>query len=114
MSGSTPLLGPAYLALSRGPGELNDVGRIGPVNNKITNKLITKPSTDMKTKPTPNAPAPVLFVNENVSFEEQIAQRAHELWRLRSCEHGSDLNDWLQAEREINEWHQKRLQTRIL
>jgi hypothetical protein len=51
---------------------------------------------------------PVLQVNENVSLEEQIAQRAHELWRQRGHQHGSDLIDWLQAEREINEWHQKR------
>jgi hypothetical protein len=62
----------------------------------------------MKTKTSLKAITPVLLVNENVSLEEQIAQRAHELWRLRSRAHGSDLSDWLQAEREINEWHQKR------
>jgi hypothetical protein len=48
-------------------------------------------------------------VNENVSLEEQIAQRAHELWHQRGRQPGSDLTDWFQAEREINEWHQKRL-----
>ena len=52
--------------------------------------------------------APKLQVNENVSLEEQIAERAHELWRQRGHKHGSDLIDWLQAEREIKEWHQKR------
>jgi hypothetical protein len=52
---------------------------------------------------------PILQVNENVSLEEQIAQRAHELWRQCGHKHGGDLIDWLQAEREINEWHQKRL-----
>jgi Protein of unknown function (DUF2934) len=65
----------------------------------------------MKTKMTPKTTSPVLLVNENVSLEEQIAQRAHQLWRLRSRGHGSDLNDWLQAEREINEWYQKRVKT---
>jgi hypothetical protein len=54
--------------------------------------------------------APKLQVNESVSLEEQIAQRAHELWRQRGHKHGSDLIDWLQAEREVNEWHQKRHQ----
>ena len=51
---------------------------------------------------------PVLHVNENLNLEEQIAERAHELWQQRNGEHGSDLADWFQAEREINEWHQRR------
>lgn len=51
----------------------------------------------------------VLQVNENLSLEEQIAQRAHDLWHKRGRELGSDLDDWFQAEREINEWHQKRM-----
>jgi len=70
----------------------------------------------MKTKTTRKLTVPVLQVNVDVkvSLEEQIAQRAHELWRLRSHEHGSDLEDWFRAEREINEWHQKRLKTNIL
>ncbi len=55
------------------------------------------------------AAAPVLHVDASVSLEEQIAQRAHELWHQRGREHGSDLTDWLQAEREVNEWHQQRL-----
>jgi len=50
-----------------------------------------------------------LRVDERVSLEEQIAQRAQELWQERGREHGHDLTDWLRAEREINEWHQKKL-----
>ena len=53
--------------------------------------------------------APILRVDENVSLEEQIAHRAHELWEQRGREHGDDLADWLRAEREVNEWHQQRL-----
>ena len=56
---------------------------------------------------------PVLKVNENVSLEEQIAQRAHELWQHRDQRHGSDMADWFQAEREVNEWHQKRIAGKI-
>jgi hypothetical protein len=63
----------------------------------------------MKKPKTSKTTEPVLHVNENVSLEEQIAQRAHEIWRQRDHEHGNDLTDWLLAEREINEWHQRRL-----
>jgi hypothetical protein len=56
--------------------------------------------------------APNLVVDENVSLEEQIARRANELWQQRNREHGHDLTDWLQAEREIAEWHQKRFQAK--
>ena len=63
----------------------------------------------MKNKKVQKITAPTLHVDENVSLEEQIAQRAHELWHQRGREHGSDLSDWLHAEREVNEWHQQRL-----
>jgi hypothetical protein len=67
----------------------------------------------MKKTTTPKTTAPILHVNENVSLEEQIAQRAHELWHQRRCRHGGDIDDWLQAEREINEWHQRRLTKKL-
>lgn len=31
----------------------------------------------------------------------QIAQRAHEIYMARGGQHGRDLDDWLQAEREL-------------
>ena len=63
----------------------------------------------MKNKTTHQTTAAVFQVNENVSLEEQIAQRAHEIWQQRGGTHGSDLSDWFQAEQEINTWHQQRL-----
>jgi hypothetical protein len=33
---------------------------------------------------------------------ERIARRAHELYEQRGGMHGKDLQDWLQAEREID------------
>ncbi len=33
--------------------------------------------------------------------EEQIAERAYELFLMRGAYHGADLEDWLQAEREL-------------
>lgn len=32
---------------------------------------------------------------------EQIRQRAHEIFLDRGADHGRDMDDWLQAEREI-------------
>src|SRR5271170_6643194 len=74
----------------------------------------TSTNTLMKKTTATKTTEPVLHVNENVSLEEQIAQRANELWHRRGRQHGNDLTDWLQAEREINEWHQRRLKTKIL
>jgi len=34
---------------------------------------------------------------------EQIEHRAYELYLERGCENGSDLGDWLAAERELTE-----------
>ena len=33
---------------------------------------------------------------------EAIAQRAYELWQKRGAPHGSDQEDWLAAERELD------------
>ena len=33
--------------------------------------------------------------------QEQIAALAHELWRERGCPAGSDLDIWLEAERQL-------------
>jgi hypothetical protein len=37
---------------------------------------------------------------------EEIQQRAYELHLERGCAHGYDVDDWLQAERELKERHQ--------
>jgi hypothetical protein len=51
-----------------------------------------------------------LRVDESLSLEEQVAQRAQELWHERGRKPGADLADWFRAERELHEWHQQRLQ----
>jgi hypothetical protein len=33
----------------------------------------------------------------------EIARRAYDLYLARGCEHGHDLDDWLQAERELQD-----------
>ena len=33
--------------------------------------------------------------------QEKIAQRAYEKWLKRGCCHGSDVQDWIEAEAEL-------------
>ena len=35
------------------------------------------------------------------TLQEMIAKKAHELYEKRGGEHGSDLDDWLEAERIV-------------
>ena len=35
--------------------------------------------------------------------QQEIAQRAYEIFLSRGGNHGSDFEDWLQAEREVSE-----------
>jgi hypothetical protein len=44
------------------------------------------------------APGPEL---ENLSIEEQIRRRAHEIWLENGSPAGTELIDWNQAEKEI-------------
>ena len=37
--------------------------------------------------------------------QDQIRRRAYELWIARGCRHGHDLEDWLDAERELRGEH---------
>jgi len=41
---------------------------------------------------------------EAIPVREKIEARAHELYLARGAEAGHELDDWLQAEREIMEW----------
>jgi len=41
---------------------------------------------------------------EAASLREQIESRAHEIYLYRGAEPGHELDDWLQAEREIMGW----------
>lgn len=40
---------------------------------------------------------------ETKPSETEIQQRAYELFLERGCEHGRDVEDWLEAERELIE-----------
>jgi len=59
--------------------------------------------TDRSTQRDQPATAPVLPRHQsNESRISRIARRAHEIYVARGGEHGKALEDWLQAEREID------------
>ncbi len=39
-----------------------------------------------------------------IPLREEIEARAHEIYLARGSEPGHELDDWLQAEREVMEW----------
>jgi|ERR1051325_4496786 hypothetical protein len=34
---------------------------------------------------------------------EQVAKRAYQIWLSRGCEHGHDLEHWIEAERQLRQ-----------
>lgn len=52
----------------------------------------------MKPENKANQPSPA----ENHPDQDEVEQRAYELYQARGGQPGHDLEDWLQAEREVN------------
>ena len=48
--------------------------------------------------------------NENLTTDplDLIRVRAYELFEQRGCEHGHDMDDWLQAEKEVRTTRSRR------
>lgn len=57
---------------------------------------------EKKTKKSVSAPSPRA---ESQIPEELIRQRAHEIFLERGSQPGQELEDWLQAERELRQKH---------
>lgn len=81
-----------------------------PPAGKTATKPISKAVTSATTKrsamsqakhkdPKASYPGPSMALSEEL--RERIAQRAYEIHHRRGGQHGSDWEDWLQAEREI-------------
>jgi hypothetical protein len=63
----------------------------------------TRVMTDRGTQNDHQAAAPpTLRHNSTESRISRIARRAHEIYLARGGEHGKALEDWLQAEREVD------------
>ena len=50
---------------------------------------------------TPAKARPKEIETESIPLEEQIRQRAYEIYLQRGGQDGSELDDWLRAEQEI-------------
>lgn len=59
---------------------------------------IEQDSSIEQTAPSPDAPQAI-----TAPTEEEVAQRAYEIFLERGSDHGNDIEDWLQAERELSE-----------
>ncbi|MCG3148258.1 MAG: hypothetical protein PCFJNLEI_01701 [Verrucomicrobiae bacterium] len=57
--------------------------------------------TKQKKQPNTNVLAPVASNPAMQAAKGEIAKRAHEIYLARGGTHGCDLDDWLQAEREL-------------
>jgi len=54
-----------------------------------------------------NKPESVSTLDSNSNYDQQIAQRAYELWQQRGSVHGDNWADWFQAEIEIKQTNAK-------
>ena len=61
--------------------------------NSKTSRPDTPAAAGESTAPGPNQPAPVA--------KADVARRAYDLYLARGCEPGHDVEDWLQAERDL-------------
>ncbi len=61
----------------------------------------TVSSPQSKTPVSPPAKAPMSAATGHSIPQEKIAQRAYEKWMKRGCTHGCDMQDWKEAEAEL-------------
>jgi hypothetical protein len=59
------------------------------------------------TTPKKSKERPLSEPESELVIEERIRMRAHEIFLQRNGEHGSDVDDWLQAEREVRGGEQR-------
>jgi len=76
---------------------------------KSTNSKKTLPTTSRKTtRGNTEAPmiirdAPMIVTYHPAPTNDDIAQRAYQIFERRGYSHGCDVEDWLQAERELRQ-----------
>ncbi|GJL57961.1 MAG: hypothetical protein NPIRA03_08180 [Nitrospirales bacterium] len=70
-----------------------------PGSKPVASGAATRLARPQAKEPQASSPDPSMALSEEL--REQIAQRAYEIHHRRGGQHGSDWEDWLQAEREI-------------
>jgi hypothetical protein len=73
----------------------SDIGKTRP----STSEVRTTQQTGQDGQDSPTAQA---SQSNDESRMTKIARRAHEIYQARGGEHGKALDDWLQAEREVD------------
>ena len=66
-----------------------------------TTKSASPPTPKATTPKKSPAPDATRASTPNGSDDNAIARRAYEIYQARGGDHGADIEDWLQAEREI-------------
>jgi len=84
------------------PNKTADAGKMAPKSEappsrKVSSGKTTKPKKDPVTAPT-GAESQHRYYED---LGSRLAERAYELYVRRGYEHGHDLEDWLEAERQI-------------
>ena len=79
-----------------------DRGTKGSTTKKSTAKKATAKKTTKKAPTATKRPTNGARAKKASPTQEDIARRAYELFIQRGYEHGHDMEDWLQAERDLN------------
>ena len=76
---------------------------MGPQKTGKNNVLTSSPQSGgaIATPLRPAGTKPPLATAGSKITQEQIAQRAHEIWVKKGCKYGQDQQDWLDAERQL-------------
>ena len=92
------------------PKKKSPITKKAEPDNKSARKPISKSGRSTTAKPAlvpktktqrPDIPYPGPSMALSEELRERIAHRAYEIHQRRGGQHGSDWEDWLQAEREI-------------
>jgi hypothetical protein len=80
-----------------------------PTNGKPKRTVAAAPKTESVMAPAPARRAPVrakqVTVDRHAPTSAQIAERAYQLYLARGGWHGHDMEDWLEAERQLTGTH---------
>lgn len=71
--------------------------------NKSEAKIEAKKTTGATEQHKAQAHSPKVIVHSTPVRTEIICERAFRLFEQRGCIHGYDVQDWLEAEKQINE-----------
>jgi len=95
---------------TKSPAKSNKTADLKPTNGKPKRTAAAAPKTESVVAPAaPVRRAPVrtkqVTVDRHAPTSIQIAERAYQLYLARGAWHGHDMEDWLEAERQLTGTH---------